>query len=111
MFKPLLFTFAGALALSPIPALADELPTRIVHYADLDLTRPEGVASLETRIAAAARSVCPTDDPRDLGLAMKIAKCRKAARTSAHNQAQLAIADARSGQQVAATRSRPPALR
>jgi UrcA family protein len=111
MTKPLFLAVASALALSPIPALADDLPTRTVHYADLDLTRPEGVARLERRIAAAARSVCPTDDPRDLGLAMKIQKCRKAARASAYDQTKLAIADARSSQRVAATHSASPALR
>jgi UrcA family protein len=111
MTKPLFLAFAGVLALSPIPALADEIPTRTVRYADLDLTRPEGVTRLERRIAAAARSVCPTDDSRDLRLAMKIKKCREAARASAHDQTKLAIADARSSQQVAATRGASPALR
>lgn len=49
---------AGAAA----PARADTVdavPTRIVSYADLDLTRAEGRATLESRIRAAAHAVCP----------------------------------------------------
>lgn len=37
-----------------------------VHFADLDLTRSEGVAVLYQRLEAAAKSVCASLDARDL---------------------------------------------
>jgi UrcA family protein len=41
----------------------NELPKRVVHFADLDLTRNAGVAVLYARIRFAARQVCgPVDD-------------------------------------------------
>lgn len=40
-------------------ATVDAVPTRIVSYADLDMTRAEGRATLESRIRIAARAVCP----------------------------------------------------
>lgn len=105
-----LFALATALLLSPVPALADEAPTRSVQYGDLDLTKPEGVVRLERRIAAAVRSVCQAADPRDVSLASKVQKCRKAARASASDKMQLAIANARSAQQLAAKQGASPVL-
>jgi UrcA family protein len=41
----------------------NEPPKRVVHFADLDLTRNAGVAVLYARIRFAARQVCePVDD-------------------------------------------------
>jgi UrcA family protein len=58
---------AGLLA-GPASVLAassgklDDLPSRKVKYADLDLNRDAGVAALFSRIKTAAREVCePTD--------------------------------------------------
>ncbi len=96
---------AAALLLLPIPALAGDVPTRIVQYGDLDLTGPEGVTRLERRIAAAARSMCPADDLRNLNALMGTKKCRDAAIASAERQTKVAIADARASQQVASVRS------
>ena len=43
----------------------DEPPQRVVRYADLDLTRPAGAATLYSRLRAAARDVCDPVNPRD----------------------------------------------
>jgi UrcA family protein len=110
MTKTPLLMVAGALLLSPVPALAGDLPTRTVRYGDLDLTQPEGVIRLERRVAAAVRSVCRAEDPRDLSLAVKVNKCRKIARHSASDQTQLAIASARSAQRLAAKQGASPVL-
>jgi UrcA family protein len=42
----------------------NELPKRVVHFADLDLTRNAGVAVLYARIRFAAREVCEPVDER-----------------------------------------------
>ena len=47
------------------PAAApDDVPTQLVRFADLDLTRPTGVQALYHRIQHAARDVCNTYDSR-----------------------------------------------
>jgi UrcA family protein len=43
------------------------IPSRVVNFADLDLTRSAGVAALYARIQLAARHVCEPVVPRDLG--------------------------------------------
>jgi UrcA family protein len=45
-------------ALATANAASDELPTRVVRYGDLDLTRMDGVITLYGRIREAARDVC-----------------------------------------------------
>ena len=102
---------ALAAALLPLPALAGDLPTRTVHYGDLDLAKPAGITGLDRRILAAARSVCRSGDPRDLVAMTAIKKCRSAALASAQRQTQLAIAKARSAQQLASAGGESPALR
>jgi UrcA family protein len=48
-----------------------DVPTMIVHYADLDIATDEGARRLYRRIAAAAERVCPYADIQDLsGLAV-----------------------------------------
>jgi UrcA family protein len=106
-----LLALASALIFSPVPALANDTPTRTVQHGDLDLTNPEGVAQLERRVSVAVESVCQTEDPRDLSLAIKVRKCRKMALASANDQTQLAIANARSAQQLAARQGASPVLR
>jgi UrcA family protein len=39
-------------------ARVDEVPTQIVHFADLDLTNPEGVKVLQRRVSQAIFAVC-----------------------------------------------------
>jgi UrcA family protein len=56
-----------AMSLGPIGAGAaveqrEDLRTRVVHFADLDLTHDTGVETLYSRINSAARQVCESPD-------------------------------------------------
>ena len=60
---------ATSLAVLSIPAHAGEsdgAPSRVVKFADLDLTRSAGVAALYARLQSAARQVCQPVAERDL---------------------------------------------
>jgi UrcA family protein len=57
--------------------LADDVPTRLVDYSDLDLSRPAGVGALFDRIESAARVVCNADDSRDLEHLARARRCIK----------------------------------
>jgi UrcA family protein len=46
---------------------ADEVPTMIVSFADLDLSKPAGAQALYQRIKHAARMVCAPLESRELG--------------------------------------------
>lgn len=65
------------------PALAGELATdvstRVVRYADLDLSSPAGAAALYARIEAAARDVCPVAIDRQLASVGPARRCTEAA--------------------------------
>lgn len=50
-------------------------PQVVVSFADLDLTRIQGVAALYTRINAAAHQVCASLDERSLERAQLFASC------------------------------------
>lgn len=52
-----------------------DVPSVIVHFADLDLTHGEGVAVLYRRLKGAAETVCAPDDGRDLGSQMRYKAC------------------------------------
>ena len=56
--KALFALAAASLAVSPALAAVDA-PSTSVSYEDLDLSSKEGQKTLDRRIAAAARSVCP----------------------------------------------------
>lgn len=58
---------------------ADEAPTQSVVYRDLNLTSPEGVATLKRRVALAVRSVCGDADSRDLRMQNLVQSCRHTA--------------------------------
>jgi UrcA family protein len=51
-------------------------PQRHVSYADLDLNRHEGIATLYSRINSAAREVCPADVSANSYLARAARECR-----------------------------------
>jgi UrcA family protein len=60
---------ATSLAVLSIPAHAaeaDEASSRVVKFADLDLTKSAGVAVLYARLQSAARQVCEPVTERDL---------------------------------------------
>jgi UrcA family protein len=72
MNKQLLAAIACGASLLAAPAIAQPLSGTqlqyVVHYSDLDLTRPEGAHMLLSRLDGASRIVCrPADDRADLG--------------------------------------------
>jgi len=71
------FAFAGAAA----PALADlAAPKSVaVRYGDLDLSRPDGVAALYSRIRAASRQVCAAAEGRGVARQAAWNTCRREA--------------------------------
>ena len=60
-------------------APADDKPSLVVKYDDLDLSSKDGTLALYQRIAAAARQVCPNEDTRQLGSLEFTLACRRAA--------------------------------
>jgi len=52
-----------------------DVATRVVHFADLDLTRSAGVAVLYARIKSAARQVCEPINDRDVSASQAARKC------------------------------------
>jgi UrcA family protein len=74
------------------PARADH---RVVSYADLDLTSPQGQAVLDSRLTSAIRQICGRAYPTDLQSQRQVERCR--AQTLADVQAQRndALAQAR----------------
>jgi UrcA family protein len=100
----MLFASIGAtLALAgPATARTMEPATHEVRYGDLNLASEDGLAQLHRRINAAARRVCGSADPRDLNMVQATNDCRKAALADAAPKIELAVANARSGQNYAA---------
>ena len=72
IFLPVLAAFAVT---SPVQAWADE-PSTVVSYADLDLDNPADVATLEHRIAEAAKKVCTRSWDSPLSLWANAQACR-----------------------------------
>jgi UrcA family protein len=54
----LVFTLACGAASAMPASSSPDVPSRVVRYSDLDITRTSGAAALYARIEAAARSVC-----------------------------------------------------
>jgi UrcA family protein len=52
-----------------------DAPHVVVHFADLDLARTEGVATLYTRLSGAAREVCAPLESRELERARRFNAC------------------------------------
>jgi UrcA family protein len=50
-----------------VPAAANAVESVTVSYRDLDLTRPEGIATLQGRLRAAARTVCGGSGREEVG--------------------------------------------
>ena len=108
MFKPVihyaLFASLGTtLAIAALPAsAANEKFASEVRYGDLNLATDAGVAQLQRRIGNAARKGCGYADGRDLKASQAAAACRKAAVSEAAPKIELAVANARNGQKLAA---------
>lgn len=69
---------AGSLGVAQA-APADEVPTVRVSYSDLDLSTPQGTQALYARITAAARTVCPEPDAREMSRFVRNHACRREA--------------------------------
>jgi UrcA family protein len=96
---------AAATAAIGVPASAAEIGTArsmVVRHADLDLTSTSDVATLNRRVATAARAVCGTFHAADLTAKQNVLQCRKFALNDARQNVEVAVASARGGQQLAA---------
>jgi UrcA family protein len=65
----------SAAVASPASAAIDQPATYVVRFADLDLSRIDGAATLYNRIRLAANQVCAPLESRDLGLLVKDRAC------------------------------------
>jgi UrcA family protein len=91
--------FLTALAAFATPALAG---TSInVSHADLNLATEAGARQLERRIEAAANRVCGVTRQQDLKAMMNARACKRAALAGALPKLQVAVAEARTTQQLA----------
>lgn len=109
MFKPVircvLFASLGttlAIVAAPASAATYEKFASEVRYGDLNLTTDEGVAQLQRRISNSARKACGHADGRDLTASQAAAACRQAAISAAAPKVELAVANARNDQKLAA---------
>ena len=97
-----LLTAGTILAATASPAIAapPAAQTRIVSYADLDLTRAAGRATLERRIDRAVRAVCGRAAPTDLNGLDQVQLCRAETLADAAAQwraGEVLVAEARAG--------------
>jgi UrcA family protein len=60
-------------------ARAPDVPSKTVKYSDLNLATDEGALELYSRIATAARAVCPDPDLRDLRTFANSERCQSEA--------------------------------
>ena len=85
---------ATFLAFSAAPAFAEDAPSVIVSYKDLNLAAPEGRRALETRIAAAVETVCGRTDRASVRQGRASAECRELTAAAARAKAERVIARA-----------------
>jgi UrcA family protein len=71
---------------APGVAQTPETPSVIVSYGDLDLTSPEGSATLDRRIEAAAEKVCQKPRIVDLKAMTSWEECKAASLEDAREQ-------------------------
>lgn len=60
-------SLTAGLAAPSLAADSGDLPSVTVRFGDLNVSSPEGAATLYGRISAAAKGVCASLDGRDLG--------------------------------------------
>ena len=83
-FTTTVMIFALALGFqSAYAAPPESVPSIVVHFADLDLSRSEGAAVLYQRLNGAAETVCAPLDGRHLGRHMSFKACVQAAISAA----------------------------
>jgi UrcA family protein len=61
----------------------NDVPSAVVHFADLDLTRSDGVAVLYRRLKSAAETVCAPQTGRDLRSQTRYKACWQSALAAA----------------------------
>lgn len=95
----------GLIGFAPTPPVQAQSASRTVSYADLDLSTPDGVAALDSRIASAIKAVCDSGDPT---LRAKLAErgCRAAAVRDVEGPRAMAITG--SGQVLVLNTARKP---
>ncbi|HWI86012.1 MAG TPA: UrcA family protein [Sphingomonas sp.] len=100
---PLLFTAALTIATGS-PALAEQF-SRAVSYHDLDLTKPDGVRTLQRRVRNAANKICGFGVTGSF-IQREDRECRRAALSDVSLQVTRAIqmAESRSGRIELASR-------
>ncbi len=76
----------GAVTLAAAPAVAQELNTQLVSYADLDLASPAGVSTLDARLDSAVRRVCRSNERPTLQDLQEARACQTSARSEADRQ-------------------------
>jgi UrcA family protein len=78
---------SGSLSIAQAaPPAADDVPTVVVAYGDLDLNTQDGVHTLYNRISAAASRVCPFQEATEPERVAYFKSCRDAAITRAVSQ-------------------------
>jgi UrcA family protein len=95
-------TLATVAASSSAHAQVLEQQSVVVHFDDLDLTHPSGLARLETRVKMAVRSICASGG-RDARAFQAERQCRAEALDKGRAQV-AAVVSARSASQVALSR-------
>lgn len=79
------------------PVTVEARPSVSVSYADLDLSEPAGMRTLEARLRGAARAVCGSPGKEPVGIRYERKACLKSALSSAWDQ----VAVARDGATLA----------
>ena len=92
---------AALVILAGTAATAAEAQSRVVSFADLDLSQASHARTLERRIRSAAINVCGGAMPRDLAARAAAQKCVAAAVSHALPKAETAIASARTNREAA----------
>ena len=93
----ILLAFAALAAATSVPATANvphDAGTRVVRYADLDLSSAAGRARLEQRIGAAVRAVCGEPLRGDLRSERAVRACRTETLARVVRPAAASVADA-----------------
>src|SRR5207244_7735434 len=78
-----------AMALADLPA--EQPPTIVVHYNDLDIGTEVGAARLRSRVVSAVNSVCSVFDADELAARGRALVCRRDALARVNPQMALAV--------------------
>jgi UrcA family protein len=93
---------ATILACAAAPAVAEDGPSVVVSYKDLNLASSEGRKALETRIATAVETVCGRANRASVRQGHEWAECRELTTIAARQEAAKVIARAETVQVASA---------